>query len=99
MAEVYNFKQFVSNSEIDQRNREALEREGRIQAASQDSLFLTSLAGHVKKCWDAAHFAKNQIERDMIESQRQRKGEYDPCLLYTSPSPRDRQKSRMPSSA
>ena len=25
--------------------------------------------------------------------------EYLPCLLYTSPSPRDRQKSRMPSSA
>ena len=24
---------------------------------------------------------------------------YDTCLLYTSPSPRDRQKSRMPSSA
>ena len=26
-------------------------------------------------------------------------GRYTPCLLYTSPSPRDRQKSRMPSSA
>ena len=26
-------------------------------------------------------------------------GDYDDCLLYTSPSPRDRQKSRMPSSA
>ena len=26
-------------------------------------------------------------------------GQYDDCLLYTSPSPRDRQKSRMPSSA
>ena len=26
-------------------------------------------------------------------------GEIIPCLLYTSPSPRDRQKSRMPSSA
>ena len=25
--------------------------------------------------------------------------EYDPCLLYTSPSPRDRTRSRMPSSA
>ena len=25
--------------------------------------------------------------------------EYEDCLLYTSPSPRDRQKSRMPSSA
>ena len=29
-----------------------------------------------------------------------RNGQYEnPCLLYTSPSPRDRQKSRMPSSA
>ena len=27
------------------------------------------------------------------------KDEYSICLLYTSPSPRDRQKSRMPSSA
>ena len=26
-------------------------------------------------------------------------GEFYDCLLYTSPSPRDRQKSRMPSSA
>ena len=26
-------------------------------------------------------------------------GDLKPCLLYTSPSPRDRQKSRMPSSA
>ena len=25
--------------------------------------------------------------------------QYEDCLLYTSPSPRDRQKSRMPSSA
>ena len=28
-----------------------------------------------------------------------RSKESEPCLLYTSPSPRDRQKSRMPSSA
>ena len=27
------------------------------------------------------------------------RGEFVTCLLYTSPSPRDRQKSRMPSSA
>ena len=26
-------------------------------------------------------------------------GEFDACLLYTSPSPRDRTRSRMPSSA
>ena len=29
----------------------------------------------------------------------QDKGHFKTCLLYTSPSPRDRQKSRMPSSA
>ena len=27
------------------------------------------------------------------------KGRIDPCLLYTSPSPRDKRQSRMPSSA
>ena len=32
------------------------------------------------------------IEKDV-------KNKNDSCLLYTSPSPRDRQKSRMPSSA
>ena len=38
--------------------------------------------------------AKNQLEhRIVIDKVR------DTCLLYTSPSPRDRQKSRMPSSA
>ena len=29
----------------------------------------------------------------------ERDEQFDACLLYTSPSPRDRQKSRMPSSA
>ena len=32
-------------------------------------------------------------------TQRKEKDEINICLLYTSPSPRDRQKSRMPSSA
>ena len=35
------------------------------------------------------------VDRIVISSGHQNKG----CLLYTSPSPRDRQKSRMPSSA
>ena len=32
-------------------------------------------------------------------SEHPNEGKYRSCLLYTSPSPRDRQKSRMPSSA
>ena len=40
------------------------------------------------------------IEPHIDEQQKQRYVErFKSCLLYTSPSPRDRQKSRMPSSA
>ena len=40
---------------------------------------------------DEYHETKKRINEKKIE--------IDDCLLYTSPSPRDRQKSRMPSSA
>ena len=36
---------------------------------------------------------------DDLDTPRNRAGAIEACLLYTSPSPRDRQKSRMPSSA
>ena len=48
----------------------------------------------------AASFPADQISGDffpMVAAMRE--GENYCCLLYTSPSPRDRQKSRMPSSA
>ena len=38
------------------------------------------------------------VEVDTLEHDDDH-GQYNSCLLYTSPSPRDRQKSRMPSSA
>ena len=40
-----------------------------------------------------------QIKVRMIEFRKSALGRLGICLLYTSPSPRDRQKSRMPSSA
>ena len=39
------------------------------------------------------------IQLDGIEAAQKQANERISCLLYTSPSPRDRQKSRMPSSA
>ena len=39
------------------------------------------------------------IRDTFIETAKQQGHSIDCCLLYTSPSPRDRQKSRMPSSA
>ena len=40
-----------------------------------------------------------KIERGDIKSLLRNEARVYACLLYTSPSPRDRQKSRMPSSA
>ena len=42
--------------------------------------------------WNKPYKKSARVVGDVI-------GKYHPCLLYTSPSPRDRQKSRMPSSA
>ena len=39
------------------------------------------------------------ISREIFAEARDNNEELKDCLLYTSPSPRDRQKSRMPSSA
>ena len=48
--------------------------------------FEVGVLNHKKGEYWAPHYHKESIE-------------YNVCLLYTSPSPRDRQKSRMPSSA
>ena len=36
---------------------------------------------------------------EVLRFQSQRADRVEPCLLYTSPSPRDKRQSRMPSSA
>ena len=53
---------------------------------------------------DLAAIDGDQAVFRIEEAQRRRmvaeaREQYEDCLLYTSPSPRDRQKSRMPSSA
>ena len=43
---------------------------------------------------------QDTIDHENVHIDQMKSGELDyDCLLYTSPSPRDRQKSRMPSSA
>ena len=42
---------------------------------------------------------QNSYAQDKTALQQKRTATMKICLLYTSPSPRDRQKSRMPSSA
>ena len=68
-----------------------------------------SATGHLKKQWieegypnlvlpfSQAYMNSKSSTRNCTNAWSQ--GDIDTCLLYTSPSPRDRQKSRMPSSA
>ena len=62
--------------------------------------FLQILEEHRKNCerqgkYVEAEIAKNRLEELKMHEENRRKD----CLLYTSPSPRDRTRSRMPSSA
>ena len=51
------------------------------------------------RAWDPLDWGADAIY-DIVDNKLEFKSHYKmPCLLYTSPSPRDRQKSRMPSSA
>ena len=51
----------------------------------------------------AAHTENNKVVENYTHKSKHKNplcgDEMEICLLYTSPSPRDRQKSRMPSSA
>ena len=60
------------------------------------------------RCWPAAGAALADFQQHDLDGTgapvgvaptEPRRSMRTPCLLYTSPSPRDRQKSRMPSSA
>ena len=64
----------------------------RVAAETLTNTGLVVLAGEITT---NAHVDYIQVARDTIK----RIGYDNTCLLYTSPSPRDRQKSRMPSSA
>ena len=47
----------------------------------------------------AVHLARQYTDDVEFSPEDAGRSDFDFCLLYTSPSPRDRQKSRMPSSA
>ena len=49
--------------------------------------------------WKQDKEIEKRLKSDYINIQKDLRKDIVFCLLYTSPSPRDRQKSRMPSSA
>ena len=52
-----------------------------------------------KKSFPSGSFDPANQEKKFVENEKNKNIESGSCLLYTSPSPRDRYGSRMPSSA
>ena len=67
---------------------------GRTQLHTGDAVCADTLRLHIRAASDAVadQSAKLRVRDAVLAC-------LDACLLYTSPSPRDRQKSRMPSAA
>ena len=89
--------------------QETLEKEVTAQLSQQEATLRAAYSGDKETALDALQTKHNEemadAQKKLLEVKRE-KIEVDVsmlhlknCLLYTSPSPRDRQKSRMPSSA
>ena len=106
-----NRRRFLA-SEIERLNREILEREEQIRKyVGERARLLSILQTHGAleehtRLQEMYQETVSELEEIKIRIDNQRKFEREQsaikienCLLYTSPSPRDRQRSRMPSSA
>jgi hypothetical protein len=64
----------VNNVALTAAEKEAIERD---LAERQNNPIILGLAAYLRRCWDAAKEAKKPIEYIMLDSMRQRNGEYD----------------------
>ena len=77
-----------------------LKRAKKIKVISyEEMLEMASLGAKIMQPASLQDARLNRIDIDVKSSFTNKEGTLITCLLYTSPSPRDRQKSRMPSSA
>lgn len=65
--------QFESNSEYMARQEQEREQQ---QQAQRQQMIESSVAGHIRKCWEHAKQAKDPIERRLLDCLRRVKGEY-----------------------
>lgn len=73
----YGLIRFVPNSELIKQEQAAAQQ----RVAAQQTPMANNLAGYIRRLWEEAKQAKMAVEREMLQSLRQRKGEYDPDKL------------------
>ena len=79
--------------------QKSIEQEGKIIEALSNAMFRVELEnGHVVTAHISGKMRLHYIKLLPGDKVKLEMSPYD-CLLYTSPSPRDRTRSRMPSSA
>ena len=99
--------QFSGNNNLTKKNKDALsaQRKGARAAITPSSTIGNQIAGAVMNAiipFSGTLYKKAIDSKQWVMVKQKRKllcHTHQTCLLYTSPSPRDRQKSRMPSSA
>ena len=89
--------------------RPIAELDSQIEAALADGNDISSLEEKAKTelealyskigPWEKTHVARHPARPHYTTYVDALVSDYTPCLLYTSPSPRDKRQSRMPSSA
>ena len=101
-SETFGVESGFAEEVLEWMNNEAKKRKSKFEARAYNYEITTknfgtfemfSWIGDVKAARNLIIKASKRFKVRVIE------GGYRTCLLYTSPSPRDRQKSRMPSSA
>ena len=92
----------IQNTRENQRKRKAaIDALMEDKGLSRKAATLIYDGGSVVTTFDGDNVEQAKIVRREIEGSgfRGKNKKYETCLLYTSPSPRDRTRSRMPSSA
>ena len=91
--------QQIANSNLEERLKEKVDAEKIIKLSSIEFMeWINNIPNEevIKNYRRQANLLKDELLQIAI---RKLKSGSNPCLLYTSPSPRDRTRSRMPSSA
>ena len=81
MEQGHGLMRVVSNDELSRREREEAARATEHDAAKAKEQVLQGLAAYVTPLWEDAKRAKNDVRPRLLESLRQRRGEYSPEKL------------------
>ena len=95
MTKIQNFKMYIDGQWVDSETGRTIETLN----PENNEVWATVPEANEKDVDKAVQSAQKAFENNWSKFHPRDRAKYLSCLLYTSPSPRDRTRSRMPSSA